>query len=57
MKLEQSSDNQERKEDTRLEKYRVAIKDARHIFNTYRSTHPDDAWECLRKIIFNKDLR
>jgi len=57
MKQVDSSTHLEEKEESRLEKYRNAINDARHIFNTYKSSHPDDAWDCLRKIIFNKDLR
>lgn len=43
--------------ETRLENYKTAINDARHVFNTYKTTHPDDAWECLRKILFDKKLK
>jgi len=52
-----SSINHEEKEEAKLEQYRTAVKDARHVFNTYKNTHPDDAWECLRRILFNKALK
>jgi len=45
------------REETKLETYRTAVKDARHIFNTYKLAHPDEAWETIRKIIFNPNLK
>ena len=51
------SANPEGKENTKLENYRLAIKDARHIFNTYREKCPPEAWECLKKILFNDKLK
>ena len=57
MKQAKEDFNQEGKENTRLEKYRTAINDARHIFNTYKVVHPDEAWECIRRIIFDKHLK
>lgn len=56
MKSVNEEEHQEGKGD-KLERYRLALIDARHVFNTYKDTHPDDAWECLRKILFNKNLR
>lgn len=47
-------DNPERKEGSKLEAYRTAIKDAQHVFNTYKNAHPDEAWETLRRILFQK---
>ncbi len=57
MAKQEKVDNQERKEDTRLDTYKTALKDARHIFNTYKNSHPDEAWECLHKILFNPALK
>ncbi len=57
MKQKAESDNLEGKESTRLENYKLAIKDAQHIFTTYKNSHPAEAWECLRKIIFNPTLK
>ena len=47
----------DRKGETKLETYRLAIQDARHVFNTYKATLPVEAWETLRKIIFNEKLK
>ncbi len=41
----------------KLENYRTAVQHARHIFNTYKTQHPDEAWDCIRKIIFNPNLK
>ena len=50
-------DNLKGKEGTKLETYRTAVADARHIFNVYKAAHPDEAWETIRKIIFNPALK
>lgn len=57
MKTKEQELNPERKENDKLEVYRLAVKDARHVFSTYKQAHPDEAWECLRKIIFNPHLK
>ena len=57
MKHAEDSTNLEGKEHEKLELYKNAIKDARHIFTTYKASHPDDAWECIRKIVFNPSLK
>lgn len=43
--------------ETRLENYRLAIKDARHVFTTYKDKFPAEAWETIRKIIFSDKLK
>ena len=55
MKEKTTSTNPERKE--KLELYKTAVNDARYIFNTYKDNHPAEAWETLRKILFNKSLK
>ena len=45
------------KEEAKLETYRTAIKDARHVFTVYKDAHPDEAWDCLRRIIFDHKLK
>lgn len=57
MKQQNTSSNPTRKEDTKLEVYKIAINDARYIFNQYKDTYPAEAWETLRKIIFNPNLK
>jgi homoserine dehydrogenase len=46
----------ERKEET-LERLRNAIKDAKHVFTTYKDSLPEEAWETIRKIIFDPKLK
>lgn len=53
--MSKPEETQERKE--KVDAYRTAIKDARHVFNTYKAAHPDEAWETIRKIIFDKKLK
>jgi len=45
--------NPEGKESNKLENYRLAIKDMRHVFLTYKDKCPAEAWETLKKILFN----
>jgi hypothetical protein len=45
------------KEDPLLDAYRDAIKDARYVFNQYKDKHPDEAWDCIRKIIYGIKLK
>lgn len=47
----------ERKGETKLEAYRLAIQDAQHVFNAYGKAYPAEAWETLRRIIFDKKLK
>jgi hypothetical protein len=49
--------NPEGKEGSKLEAYKLAFRDARHIFTTYKASHPEEAWECLRKILFDPKLK
>lgn len=57
MSTKESSTNHEGKEGSKAEAYRTAIKDAKHIFTTYKAAHPEEAWECLRKILFDPKLK
>lgn len=57
MKKENNSSYLTGREENRLEAYKLAIKDARHIFSTYKDAHPAEAWETIRKIIFNPALK
>ena len=45
------------KEDPLLDAYRNAIKDARYVMNQYKGKCPEEAWETIRKIVYNKNLR
>ena len=47
----------ERKEEPQLEALRTALKDARYVFEKYRDTHPQEAWETLRRILFNPKIK
>ena len=49
--------NPDGREEIKLETYRTAIKDARHIFTTYKDRCPQEAWETIKKIIFNPALK
>ncbi len=57
MKQATKEDNPKTEGGAKLEQYRLAIRDARHVFNTYKNTHPDDAWETIRRIIFSDKLK
>ncbi len=49
-----------RKEEESVEEgisYKQAVKDARYIFNHYREQCPLEAWDTLRKILFNPKLK
>ena len=45
------------RDDPVLDAYRDAIKDARYIMNQYKGKIPEDAWVCLRKIIYSVKLK
>ena len=45
------------KEDPVLDAYRDAIKDVRYVMNQYKSKCPEAAWDCIKKIVYNKTLR
>ena len=57
MKQTEVDTNHEGKGEAKLELYKLAIKDAQHIFNTYKNTHPNEAWDTIRRIIFNPKLK
>lgn len=57
MKQIEESTYHEGKGEAKLELYKLAIKDAQHIFNTYKNSHPDEAWDTIRRIIFNPKLK
>ena len=45
------------KEDPILDAYRDAIKDVRYVMNQYKGKCPEEAWACIKKIVYNKTLR
>ena len=45
------------RENVLLETYRTAIRDVRYILNKYRALHPDEAWETIQKIVYDKKLK
>ena len=57
MKEDRLSENVEREEDPRIELYRTALQDVRYILETYGAQHPAEAWETIRKIVYNKKLK
>ena len=57
MKKEQIEEETEREEDPRIELYRTALQDVRYILETYGAQHPAEAWETIRKIVYNKKLK
>lgn len=46
----------ERKEE-QLELLKTALKDARYVFETYRAVYAEEAWETLRRILFNPKIK
>lgn len=52
-----STQSPERKEEPQLEALKTALKDARYVFEKYKGTHPQEAWETLRRILFNPKIK
>lgn len=40
-----------------LEVYQVAMGDVRYILNQYSEEHPKEAFETIRKIVYDKKLK
>jgi hypothetical protein len=39
-----------------LKRYKQTLRDIRYIFKTYKRKHPDEAWECIRKLAHDPKL-
>lgn len=51
------STEMEAKEDENVELYKTTIRDVRYIINQYGKSHPDEAWETITKLVYNKKLK
>ena len=56
-KGERISTEMEPKEDANVELYKVTIRDARYIMNRYKAPYPEEAWETIRKLLYNPKLK